>query len=80
MLQCKIHEWQIKLKERDCRILILRNSQEVKSIKTKLFKDRGMQMFPQPLYKLICKDLKAANIYDRFLDKYYTWDEDYEEC
>jgi len=37
-------------------------------------------MFPQELYKLICKDLTAANIYDKFLDKYFTWDEDDEEC
>ena len=36
-------------------------------------------MFPQELYKLICQDLTAANIYDKFLDKYYTWDEDDEK-
>jgi len=24
--------------------------------------------------------LTAANIYDKFLDKYFTWDEDDEEC
>ena len=37
-------------------------------------------MFPQELYKLICKDLTAANIYDKFLDKYFTWDENDDEC
>jgi hypothetical protein len=61
-------------------ISISKNETEVKKIKTKLFKERGFKMFPMELYKIICKDLTAANIYDRFLDKYYTWDEDYEEC
>ena len=79
LVQCKIQEWQLKLKQRDCRIYIYKNDVEIKSIKTKLFKDRGMLMFPKELYKLICKDLTCANTYDRFLDKYYKWDE-MEEC
>lgn len=79
-VQCKIQDWQLKLKQRDCKIVILKNGEEVKSIKTKLFKERGMKMFPQELYKTICQDLTSANIYDKFLDRYYTWDEDDEEC
>ena len=75
LVQCKIQDWQLKLKQRDCRISILKNGEEVKAIKTKLFKDRGMLMFPKELYKLICRDLTAANIYDKFLDKFYNWDE-----
>ena len=80
LVQCKIQDWQLKLKQRDCRISIIKDNKEVKSIKTRLFKERGMKMFPQELYKTICQDLTAANIYDKFLDKYYTWDEDDEEC
>ncbi len=80
LVQCKIQDWVIKLKQRDCRIAILKSGEEVKSIKTKLFKERGMKMFPPDLYKLICKDLTSANTYDRFLNKYYTWDENDEEC
>ncbi len=79
-VKCKIQEWQIQLKQRDCRISIVKNGEELKSIKTKLFKERGMKMFPQELYKTICQDLTAANIYDKFLDKYYTWDENDDEC
>ena len=79
-VKCKIQEWQIQLKQRDCRISILKDGEELKSIKTRLFKERGMKMFPQELYKLICRDLTAANIYDKFLDKYYTWDENDDEC
>jgi hypothetical protein len=80
VVQCKIKEWKVKLIQKQCLISISKNETEVKKIKTKLFKERGFKMFPMELYKIICKDLTAANIYDRFLDKYYTWDEDYEEC
>ena len=80
LVQCKIQDWQIKLKQRECRISISVNGEEVKSIRTRLFKERGMKMFPQELYKTICQDLTAANIYDKFLDKYFTWDENDEEC
>ena len=80
LVQCKIQDWQIKLKQRECRISISVNGEEVKSIRTRLFKERGMKMFPQELYKMICQDLTAANIYDKFLNKYYTWDENDDEC
>jgi hypothetical protein len=80
LVQCKIQDWQIKLKQRECKISISVNGEEVKSIRTRLFKERGMRMFPQELYKVICKDLTAANIYDKFLNKYYTWDENDDEC
>ena len=79
LVQCKIRDWQLKLKQRDCRISILKDGEELKSIKTRLFKERGMKMFPQELYKLICRDLTAANIYDKFLDKFWKWDE-MDEC
>lgn len=80
IIQCKIKNWKVKLKQRECVISVSKDNIEVKQIKTKLFKDRGMRMFPQELYKIICQDLTAANIYDRFLDKYYSWDEDDNEC
>lgn len=75
IIQCKIKNWKVKLKQRECVISVSKDNIEVKQIKTKLFKDRGMRMFPQELYKIICQDLTAANIYDRFLDKYYSWDD-----
>jgi len=78
-VQCKIQEWQLKLRQRDCRIYIYKNDVEVKSIKTKLFKDRGMLMFPKELYQIIIKQLPAANIYDKFLEKFWKWDEN-DEC
>ena len=32
------------------------------------------------LYNTITKDLTCANTYDRFLDKFWTWDETDEDC
>lgn len=34
-----------------------------------------MMIFPKPLYRLICSEVKYANIYDKFLEKFYDWDE-----
>jgi hypothetical protein len=74
-----MQNWQLKLKQRDCRISIIKDDVEVKSIKTRLFKERGMLMFPKELYKQITKDITSANIYDKFLEKFYKWDE-LDEC
>ena len=75
-IQCKIRNWQLRLKKREYIISVVKDDAEMKQIKTKLFKDRGMKMLPPELYQIICKDLAAANVYDKFLDKYYEWDED----
>ena len=80
LVQCKIQDWIVKLKQRECTISISKDGEEVKFIKTKLFKESGMKMFPPDLYKLICKDLTSANTYDRFLDRYFTWEKNDEEC
>ena len=74
LVQCKIQDWQLKLKQRDCRIYIYKDEKEIKSVKTRVFKDRGMLTFPKELYQIITKQLPAANIYDKFLEKFYNWD------
>jgi len=75
LVQCKIQDWQLKLKQRDCRIYIYKDEKEIKSVKTRVFKDRGMLTFPKELYQIITKQLPAAKIYDKFLEKFYNWDE-----
>jgi len=75
LVQCKIQDWQLKLKQRDCRIYIYKDEKEIKSVKTRVFKDRGMLTFPKELYQIITKQLPAAKIYDRFLERFYNWDE-----
>ena len=80
MVQCKIQDWQLKLKQRDCRIYIYKGEKEIKSVKTRIFKERVLLTLPKELYKLITQDITAANIFDRFLNKYYTWDEHDNDC
>lgn len=75
LVQCKIQDWQLKLKQRECRIYIYKDNKEMKSVKTRIFKDRGMLTFPKELRRIIIQELTAANIYDKFLDKFYIWDE-----
>lgn len=79
-VKCKIKDYTLSLRQRDCIIVVQKNGKEVKQIRTKLFKGRGMIMFPKELYKLIITDITSARIYDKFLDKYYTWDEEDCEC
>ena len=80
VVQCKIQDWQLKLKQRDCRIYIYKGEKEIKSVKTRIFKERILLTLPKELYKLITQDITAANIFDRFLNKYYTWDEHDNDC
>jgi len=76
MVTCKIDGWTIKLNKMSCRILVTNEELNIKKgYTTKLFKRDGMLLFPKELYRLICSHIKYANIYDRFLDKYYNWDE-----
>ena len=75
LVQCKIQDWQLKLKQRECRIYMYKDNKEMKSVKTRIFKDRGMLTFPKELRRIIIQELTAANIYDKFLDKFYNWDE-----
>jgi len=79
LVQCKIQEWQLKLKQRDCRIYIYKNDKEIKSVKTRIFKERVLLTLPKELYRLITQDITAANIFDKFLNKFWNWDEN-DEC
>ena len=79
LVQCKIQEWQLKLKQRDCRIYIYKNDKEMKSVKTRIFKERILLTLPKELYRLITQDITAANIFEKFMEKLWKWDE-MDEC
>ena len=79
LVQCKIQDWQLKLKQLDCRIYIYKNDKEIKSVKTRIFKERILLTLPKELYKTITQELPAANIFDKFMEKFWKWDEN-DEC
>jgi len=76
MIRCKIDEWTISLNQNTCKVQVKQEGKTgCKEYSTKIFKRDGMLSLPKPLYNLICKDIKYANIYDKFLHKFYDWDE-----
>ena len=79
VVQCKIQDWQLKLKQRDCRIYIYKGDKEIKSVKTRIFKERVLLTLPKELYKLITTDIAAANIFEKYMNKFWKWDEK-EDC
>ena len=79
VVQCKIQDWQLKLKQRDCRIYIYKGDKEIKSVKTRIFKERVLLTLPKELYKLITQDITAANIFEKYMNKFWKWDEK-EDC
>ena len=76
MISCKIDQWTIKLNTRS-NIINLENNEEgvKKEYSLKLFRRDGMSLFPKCLYRLICQNIRYANIYDKFLNKFHDWDE-----
>lgn len=75
MIKCKIDNWTIALNKVSCNIVVKQEGRVGKEYSTRIFKRDGMLLFPKTLYNLICKDIKYANIYDKFLNKFYDWDE-----
>lgn len=76
MISCKIDNWVLKVNKISCKICVYKDGNLIKEIRSKVFEQDGLRKMPKPLYNLICKELKYANIYDKFLNKYYDWDEE----
>jgi hypothetical protein len=79
-VRSKIGEWTISLNKSNCEIWIRHSSKKPPAngsweISSKIFERDGMKRFPKNLYESIKTNLKYANIYDRFLEKYYNWDD-----
>lgn len=76
MIKCTIERWTISLNQRDCKIVVANKEDEIKKdYSLKMFRRDGMLLFPKHLYKIICDNIKYANIYDKFLHKFHDWDE-----
>jgi hypothetical protein len=76
MIKCKIENWIISLNQKTCRIIVMNQEEDFsKNYSLKMFRRDGMLLFPKYLYKLICTNIKYANIYDKFIHKFHDWDE-----
>ena len=74
MIKSKIDDYTISLQEQRCKIIVKYGDKSFE-YSTRLFKRDGMRLFPKKLYRMICDDIKYANIYDRFFERFYEWDE-----
>lgn len=72
-MRSKIENYTLTLLKTQCKIRV---AKEEKSwdYSVNIFKRDGMKIFPKPLYKLICSNIKYANIYDKFLERFYEWE------
>jgi len=69
----KIDKWSIAYKQKTKSFHIFKDNIEKKRISARRFGECGMILFPSGLLKLIRKDIRHANTYDRLLDKYYEY-------
>ena len=67
----KIDQWTIAYKPKNKSFHIFKDNIEKKRISARRFGECGMVLFPAGLLKLIRKDIRHANTYDRLLDKFY---------
>jgi hypothetical protein len=67
----KIDQWSIAYKQKTKSFHIFKDNIEKKRISARRFGECGMILFPAGLLKLIRKDIRHANTYDRLLDKFY---------
>jgi len=51
--------------------VVIRSFDKKKKIPIGKFLEQGMTIFPNGLYRVICENLRYANLYDRFMDRVY---------
>lgn len=69
MASMTIKDWKVIYLTRTEEIVVRKNGEDRKTIPAKKFRQDGLITFPKVLYKIICKDLRYANIYDKFSEK-----------
>ena len=69
-MKVKIDQWTLSLKQREGFIVAAKPDKSHK-ISIEKFDEFGMLSLPSELLNLIRKNLRHANTYDRFLEKYY---------
>jgi hypothetical protein len=73
-MKSNIEEYTVTLLKNTCKIRVAYKDKEWE-YSTKVFDQKGYSIFPKRLYRLISDDIKYANIYDKFMDRYFEWEE-----
>lgn len=80
MIQMNYKDWRVSFRVSKNDIAVYKGHDEVKSIPSGVFSEFGMMTFPEELYKEICIELRAANVYDSFLEKFQSYEEGFEDA
>ena len=68
-----IENWTVQLKPKIKKVVICKDSEEIKKISIDKFEQHGMILFPKQLYKTIIGSLRNSNTYDRLMDRFYEY-------
>ena len=68
-----IEDWTVLLKPKIKKMVVCKDSQEIKQIPFDKFEQDGMMLFPKKLYKTITGSLRNSNTYDRLMDRFYEY-------
>lgn len=68
-----IEDWTVQLKPKIKKMVVCKDSQEIKQIPIDKFEQHGMMLFPKKLYKTITGSLRNSNTYDRLMDRFYEY-------
>ena len=68
-----IEDWTVQLKPKIKKMVVCKDSQEIKQIPFDKFEQDGMMLFPKKLYKTITGSLRNSNTYDRLMDRFYEY-------
>ena len=68
-----IEDWTVQLKPKIKKMVVCKDSQEIKQIPIDKFEQHGMMLFPKKLYKTIIGSLRNSNTYDRLMDRFYEY-------
>ena len=68
-------DWTVRLRTRPAPavLVVSHKGEDKRTIGIDNFEEKGMILFPAGLLKMIRKEIRHANSYDRLVDKFYDW-------
>ena len=74
-ISCKILDYRLALRKRECKIDIKKDDW-IKTVNFNKFAEDSLNQIPADARKAIRMDTKWANIFDKFLCKLFEWEDE----
>ena len=74
-ISCKILDYRLALRKRECTIDI-KKGDWIKTVSFNKFAEDSLNQIPADARKAIKRDVKWANIFDKFLCKLFEWEDE----